>query len=77
MFTICYFYSNDRCFAINVSNSSFRSNEVLVVPESAISDSCLLWGELQHESFEWASRALEVKMFFTLMHVTVLHSMLF
>ena len=50
--------------------------KVLVVPESSITDSYLILGKLQHKSFECASRMLELKIFFTLTHLTVLHSML-
>ena len=50
--------------------------KVLVAPKSAIADSYLLLGKTQHKSFECVSRMLEFKLFFTLMHLTVLHSML-
>ena len=48
--------------------------KVLVVPESSIADSCFVY-ELQHKSFEWVSMRLEF-IFFTLMHLVVLHSTL-
>ena len=49
--------------------------KVLVVPESAIADSCFV-KEQHHESFECASVSLEFKFCFNLTHLVVLHSIL-
>ena len=49
--------------------------KVLVVPEPAIPGSYLV-KEIQHKFFECASVRLEFNFFFTLTHLTVLHSML-